>query len=95
MMTDEDPYANDAFRQYHDLLDKFTTVTEIRNDIIVHAYAWNRSVELEIFENPQNTAYSSTGKRNVGTMRELAQALNDACDFVEASNPKWTELTNR
>jgi hypothetical protein len=90
---DVDPYANDAFKQYYNLLDKFTQEYEVRPDIEVHAYAWDRSVELVLLEkSPDRLKLDrahSTGKRNIATMRELAQALLDACDFVEQHNPEW------
>ena len=83
----------DAWKQYHDLLNQFTQTTEVRSDITVMGHACDRSVEL-VLEKPSRTGtskmdYLSTGKRNVGTMRELGEALLAACDFVEANNPVW------
>jgi hypothetical protein len=92
MTDDEDPYADDAWRKYDNLVNELSTYTEVRGDIHIHAIAYNRGVELIVFSGPvadMKRKWQSTGKRNVSTMRELAQALNDACDFVESNNPKW------
>ncbi len=90
---DEDRYANDAWKKYCDLCDEYSTYTEVRPDIHVRAIAYNRGVELIVFDGviPLNRSFQSTGKRNISTMRELAKALNDACDFVEESNPEWAK----
>jgi hypothetical protein len=85
----------DAWKQYYDLLKTFTRRTEVRSDIEVIAHATDRSVELILWDERKNdlsfTKYKTTGKRNVATLRELAKALNDACDFVEESNPEWAK----
>lgn len=80
-------YANDAWKIYHDLLEKYTLKTEVRSDIKVYGHAIDRSVEL--------IKTKSTGKRNIATMRELASALNEACDFVEEQNPKWASIIKK
>lgn len=90
---------NDAWKQKDDLLTKFTKSTRVRPDIDVYAHATDRGVELRIrTETPSGPlevpVWKSTGKRNVGTMRELAQALSDACDFVEESNPIWAAMSS-
>ena len=78
-------YENDAWYVHRKLLELYTKTFKPRNDITVVARGCHRSVELELD--------SFLGRsHNIGTMRELAQALIDACDFVEASNPKWTEM---
>lgn len=85
-------YANDAWKIYHDLLEKYTLKTEIRSDIKVYGHATDRSVELILIDYQSDKSKiktKSTGKRNIATMRELARALNEACDFVEEQNPKW------
>lgn len=83
----------DAWKQHHDLLERFTRRFEPRNDLAVVAHACDRSVELSL-GTPRNGRsllrynWHST-KRNVRTMRELAEALLAACDFVEEMNPTW------
>lgn len=89
----------DAWKQYRDLLDKYTREREIRADLRVLAHACDRSVEFRLGERRERSHPSSlvspytwhTTKRNVDTMRELAYALLDACDFVDASNPTWAK----
>lgn len=86
--------ADDAWKQHLDLLDTFTQSAEVRKDLRVTAHATDRAVELIVyypstgkrFEMPR---YHTTGPRNVGTMRELANAILAACDFVDESNPTW------
>lgn len=90
---------DDAWKQYADLRDKYSTRTKVRSDIIVQAHALDRGVELTLVKedlspkhgrlDPHRFSYRSTGSRNVSTMRELAEALLDACDFVDASNQVW------
>lgn len=89
--TESDPYENDAWKRYYDLLNELSTRVEVRSDIHVTAKAYDRGVELVLFDGtePLKRNFISTGSRNIGTMRELAKALNDACDFVEEQNPKW------
>ncbi len=89
---------NDAWKQKFDLLEKYTKEWEVRSDLAVTALACDRGVMLEVghFDSPKLKGkpvgprnYAVTN-RNVTTMRELAQALLDACDFVDESNPEWT-----
>jgi hypothetical protein len=89
----------DAWKQKDDLIKKYTKEWQVRPDLLVTALAWDRGVQLEVgkFESPKLSPrgkpyrrpnYAITN-RNVTTMRELAQALLDACDFVIESNPEW------
>lgn len=87
----------DAWKQKHDLLDKYTITTDVRNDLRVMALACDRNVVVAIakvdytkatFEKGY-LAWQSSGPRNVSTMREFANAILEACDFVDASNPTW------
>lgn len=86
---------DDAWKQHADLMERFTQRTEVRDNLIVTAHGTKRGVEVTLVETipgaPElaNKIYHSTGRRNVATMRQLAQALNDACDFVESVNPRW------
>lgn len=86
----------DAWKQMDELLERYTKRTDVRPDITVVAHATQRGVELIVWDDPalnplSKRGYKSTGKRNVGALRELAQAINDACDFVQQSNPEWAE----
>lgn len=95
--TSDEPVGNeDAWKQYHDLVERFTTKVEVRPDIHVKGLAWDRGVEVIVFSEggPMNRTWQSTRKRNIDTMRELAKAINDACDFVEINNPKWASRTS-
>lgn len=89
---------DDAWKQHDDLIRQYTDKTKVRADIEVVARAVERGVEVRIGRrNPKATnsyefpqwLWSSTGKRNVNTMRELAAAIVAACDFVDESNPVW------
>lgn len=84
----------DAWKQYHDLVERFTTEVEVRPDIHVRGLAWDRGVEVIVFSegHPMKRTWQSTRKRNIDTMRELAKAINDACDFVEQNNPEWASI---
>ena len=85
--------TDDAWKQLHKLLEKFTRNWEVRKDIEVVARACDRGVELILWDHAGERACQlSTGKRNVSTMRELAAALTAACDFVDASNPIWAGM---
>lgn len=89
----------DAWKQYVDLLEQFTIEEEVRPDLVVRGLAWDRSVEFTLIETDYTKdefdltrrRYHST-TRNVKTMRELAKALLEACDFVEETNPVWAGL---
>jgi hypothetical protein len=92
MSTRSKRYKDDAWRKLDKLLGRFTRRWEPRKDITVTAHATDRAVELTLYETRSGLQrpYMSTGRRNVGTLRELANCINAACDFVEASNPGWT-----
>lgn len=83
----------DAWRQQHELLEKFTTMVDVRADLRVTALACERTVRFSLGcpPNEHGRRHWHETQRNVGTMRELAKALNEACDFVEMSNPVWAE----
>lgn len=83
----------DAWRQEYELHEKYTKEWEVRSNLKVVGLACDRTVRLDTvmgkspkFPNMPNWHWN---ERNVGTMRELAYALLDACDFVEQSNPVW------
>ena len=96
-VEEEDPYTNDAWYQHHNLISKYTKEVDVGStkNLSVVALAHERGVELSIGTAIETNrfgremSWTSTGKRNVATMRELAKAINDACDFVEENNPKW------
>lgn len=71
----------DAWLQLCNLLERFTQERMVRRDLIVTALATERKVRLRT--DPSVTDH------NVGTMRELAEAILVACDFVDDSNPTW------
>lgn len=85
----------DAWLQFEELLGEFTYSCWIRSDINVIGHGTDRSVELILTKEipgrqpPNNVDRHTTGKRSVHTMRELAEALTAACDFVEDVNPEW------
>lgn len=88
----------DAWRQHDELLDRFTKEWEVRPDLVVTAYACDRSVQFSLIEiDPTKDRFDlqrehhHTTQRSVSTMQELAEALLAACDFVEESNPTWAE----
>lgn len=86
----------DAWKQFQELLEKYTMRLKVRKDIEVVARATDRGVELILWSSTHEgmmtkRSYQTTGPRNVVTMRELADALNAACDFVEDSNPEWAK----
>jgi hypothetical protein len=100
-MTDEaTDETKDAWLQLHELMEKFTEQWEVRRDINVTAWATHRTVELTLTREipgmsaPNNKDWYSTGKRNVGTMRELAEAIIAACDYVEECNPMWASISD-
>lgn len=90
---------SDAWEQLYDLQKKYTKEVEVRHDLLVVALGLERAVMLTLVETDHDKdaldkrrhRYHST-QRNVSTMRELAQALLDACDFVDQSNPVWAGL---
>lgn len=81
----------DAWKQMDDLWRKFRKEWVVRNDLKVCADACDRSVTLVVGRQPAINGARSVhlSPRNVGTMREFATAILAACDFVDASNPKW------
>jgi hypothetical protein len=87
----------DAWEQYHNLVDGLIEEYEVRKDIEVRALAHKRAVELTLYSDnkPLMRTWQSTGPRNVSTMRELANALNAACDYVEEKNPSWARNAAR
>lgn len=89
------PEGNDAWKQHHVLLEKFTREWDVRHDLSVTAHGCDRCVEIGLAY-PKRDASDKlemvqwhTTKRNVHTMRELATAIVAACDFVDESNPVW------
>lgn len=91
MSAQEEREEADAWQQYADLHERFTLANEVRPDLRVVALACQRGVRLELaeFREDGERVWSTSGKRNVATMRELAAALIAACDFVDAANPEW------
>lgn len=88
-----EPVAPDAWALHYALLEQFTRVLEVRPDIKVYGYGCDRTVELVSLKadgggGPRRVS-SPFGRRNVMTYRELAYALLEACDFVDAANPEW------
>src|SRR5258708_6177238 len=83
----------DAWRQEYELLGRFTKEWEVRHDLRVVGLACERTVRLDVAfgENPKFSMMPNWhyNQRNVSTMRELANALLAACDFVDQSNPVW------
>lgn len=92
----------DAWEQVADLEEKYTEEVEVRRDLVVTALGLERGVMFTLIEtdhdydtlDKRHYRHHST-QRNVSTMRELAQALLDACDFVEQANPVWAQLLDR
>ena len=94
-MRDPAPLSGDAWQQRADLLDRFHEEWNVRHDLRVEALACDRGVRLGLAYprtgDPFDMREWHTTQRNVGTMRELAQALLAACDFVDAANPEWAD----
>jgi hypothetical protein len=91
-------FDGDAWKRVHDLYAETCQEWEVRHDLKVTALGPERGVRLTIVKDRPGATSShepkmhvDTGKRNVSTMRELAQAILDACDFVEAVNPEWAK----
>lgn len=93
----------DAYQQKSELYKKYSKDWNVRQDLAVRANGTDRSVTLRVgyiedspkFLGSGNTPKGKDGRaiitRNVITMRELAQAILDACDFVDGVNPKWAQ----
>jgi hypothetical protein len=83
----------DAWKELDEVYKKHTTRHYVRDDILVTAHGCDRGVRVGIRQEMDPgilmAKWIDTGSRNVGTMRELAKAINAACDFVEAANPEW------
>ena len=71
---------DDAWRQLHDLLEKYTKEWDFRPDLEVVADATGRCIRL------------GDVSHNVDTIREYVAILGEACDFVEQANPEWARL---
>lgn len=76
-----------------------TKTWEIRADIRIAARATDRGVELTLIQEDKSgfgiPRFHSTGPRNISTMREVAEALLEACDFVEEKNPTWADKSSQ
>lgn len=70
---------DDAWKQLHDLEEKYTRVWEFRPDLDVVAVGTERCVVL------------NGVPHNVGTVREYVAVLVEACDFVDKANPTWAK----
>ncbi len=87
----------DAWEQRYKLLLKYTHEWKVRDDLKVIANGCDRNVELRLGQRTNEPPGSlhrwswRTTQRNVSTMRELAEALLVACDFVEQTNPTWAK----
>lgn len=89
------PNEEDAWAQIDAISRKYTKEWLPRKDLRVRALGTERCVELGLgemndkFQMGQDMMDFHITQRNVGTMRELAATLIEACDFVEQANPKW------
>jgi len=83
--------AMDAWKQEYELIKKYSTSVDVRPDLRVVALGCDRVVQFSLAYPPDEHGMRRwhTTTRNVGTMRELAHALLEACDFVERANPTW------
>lgn len=83
----------DAWKALDDLVRENSTEVQVRPDITVEALGCERAVRLSLRyekgEGLKPDRWHDTGPRNVSTMRKVARALLDACDFVDAANPEW------
>lgn len=96
--------SKDAWEQHHDLVERYTKEWEPRPDLRVDAYGLDRSVRVSVgnlrdSQSPLSKLgrydWHSSGQRNVSTMRELAESILAACDFVEGCNPQWAARGDR
>jgi hypothetical protein len=85
----------DAWKELDNVIARNTTQCYVRQDILVTAHGCDRGVRVSVRIEPEPGSslkmarWTDTGSRNVHTMRELAKAINAACDFVEMVNPEW------
>lgn len=94
--TGADHVGHDAWKQLLDVQDRFTRAIDVRPDLKVEAFGCERSVRFTWTDedhtkdvlDPRRKRHHWT-ERNVSTMRELAEALLAACDFVDHVNPGW------
>ena len=90
-------YADDAWRKSDVVFRENTKEWKVRADLRVEALGTERSVRLTMIKERPGARSSLEPKqhhfteRNLLTMRELAQALLDACDYVESVNPCWAQ----
>lgn len=85
----------DAWKQLKELHEQYTREWEVRPDLAVTALGTDRGVRLGVRYHAGNPRELDMPKwhfrsGNVETMRELAQALLTACDFVDKANPEWS-----
>lgn len=78
-MTTDTP---DAYQQLIAIQQKFIKNWKTRPDLEVTALAHERGIKV----------YTTDRRHNVSTMREFAQSILEACDFVEESNPDWAKV---
>lgn len=89
-------YANDAWKQYHDIVKKYTKELEYRENLKVVAKAHERHVLICAAEPVPGKSRHDIGylhwieiRKNITSAREFAECILDACDFVEQNNPEW------
>lgn len=83
--------SKDAWKLKSELEESFTLTLKPRGDLKAEGFGTDRCVKLTLRkENPSYgpPTYLST-TRNVSTMRELAAAIIEACDYVDSVNPTW------
>ncbi len=93
---------DDAWKRMDDLRRECTKTYTVRPDLLIKALACDRTVRFTLvkrdsddklyYRSPDGERHYYSTERNVGTMRELAHALLEACDFVEGLNPTWAEM---
>lgn len=97
-----EPDEVDAWKQAREIAIRYTQEREVRRDLVVTALGTERAVRLRVGDrsynsikpNPKDhTEEPRITTRNVETMRDLAHAILEACDFVESVNPTWSELS--
>lgn len=93
--ADDERPVLDAWELQRNLQQATTRSWEVRSDISVDALGADRCVRLTITERPSGEwdipTVLAVRQGNVITMRELAQTILAACDFVEEINPTWAE----